>query len=143
MGIPNKVSAKRTLRSAAERVTRWPRQAYRRNLVRRFPARTFKFAPPRATQPSPYGFPVAKDNVLEELGEAHRPSKRNHNYLPYYWMHLRDIREQVTNVLEIGVQTDCSMKMWEDFFPIATIHGLDIDPKCKALEGGRRRVHIR
>jgi hypothetical protein len=32
--------------------------------------------------------------------------------------------------------------MWEEFFPRATIWGLDIDPKVRAFEGGRRRVRI-
>lgn len=44
--------------------------------------------------------------------------------------------------MEIGVQTDHSIRMWEEFFPNATIYGLDIDPKCKQFEGGRRRILI-
>ena len=32
--------------------------------------------------------------------------------------------------------------MWEEFFPNAAIHGIDIDPRCKKHEGGRRAVHI-
>jgi hypothetical protein len=32
--------------------------------------------------------------------------------------------------------------MWEDFFPNATIHGIDLDPRCKQFEGDRRRIYV-
>jgi hypothetical protein len=91
---------------------------------------------------SPFAFPISKDNILEKLGTKYRPTKRTHNYLPYYWMHFRDIRFDVKKVIEIGVQTDHSILMWEAFFPNATIYGIDIDPKCKQFEGGRRKIFI-
>jgi hypothetical protein len=91
---------------------------------------------------SPFPFPIARGNPLEKLGVKYAPTKQQHDYLVYYWLHFRDIRDQVRNVLEIGVQTDRSMRMWEEFFPNATIHGIDIDPQCKQFEGNRRRVHI-
>jgi hypothetical protein len=98
--------------------------------------------PPDKPPESPFAFPVTRNNILDELGEKYRPSKRTHNYLPYYWMHFRDIRLDVKKVIEIGVQTDHSIRMWEEFFPNATIYGLDIDPKCKQFEGGRRKILI-
>ena len=76
---------------------------------------SFKDAP-EAT-PSPFPFAVDKANLLEELGAKYDPSKRKHNYLAYYWLHFRDVRHQVKNVLEIGVQTDRSIRMWEDVLP--------------------------
>ena len=45
-------------------------------------------------------------------------------------------------MLEIGVQTQKSVRMWEEFFPNAVVHGLDIDPKCKQFESGRVKIHI-
>jgi len=48
----------------------------------------------------------------------------------------------VKNVLEVGIQTDKSIRMWEEFFPNATIHGIDIEPGCKQFEGDRRRMHV-
>ncbi len=91
---------------------------------------------------SPYSFFIDRDNFLEKLGEKYLPSKRTHNYLIYYWMHFRDIRLAVRSVLEIGIQTDRSIRMWEEFFPNATICGVDIDPECKKFEGGRRKIFI-
>lgn len=81
-------------------------------------------------------------NYLEELGFKYRPTKMAHDYLRHYWSHLRDIRESVTKVCEIGVQSDRSVRMWEEFFPNATIYGVDIDPSCKSFESGRVKIRI-
>jgi hypothetical protein len=105
----------------------------------------YKFSFPGASaysQRSPYPFVVNTDNLLGNLAEKYLPTKRLHNYLVYYWMHLRDIRLDVRSVLEIGIQTDHSIRMWEEFFPNAIIHGLDVDPNCRKFEGGRRRIFI-
>ncbi|WP_207477496.1 class I SAM-dependent methyltransferase [Arenibaculum pallidiluteum] len=83
-----------------------------------------------------------RSNPLEELGIKHGATKQAHNYLQHYWTHLRDLREEVRSVLEIGVQTGASLRMWEEFFPNALIHGIDIDPDCKRHEKGRVLVHI-
>lgn len=107
--------------------------------------RTYRFTFPasdRKIQGDTSPFIISRDNVLEELGKKYLPTKRTNNYLVYYWMHLRDIRLQVRNVLEIGVQRGHSIRMWEEFFPRAAIYGLDIDPKCKQVEGGRRKILI-
>ena len=107
------------------------------------PRYAFSFSnAPEDSPESPFPFLVSSGNALEELGARYRPTKRRHNYLPYYWMHFRDIRFTVKSVLEIGVQTDRSIRMWEEFFPHATIHGIDIDPECRRFEGGRRRLFI-
>jgi hypothetical protein len=109
------------------------------------PTPEYKLSLPGASptrRESPYAFAISRDNPLEQLGEKYLPTKRTHNYLPYYWLHLRDIRFDVRSVLEIGVQTDRSIRMWEEFFPNALIHGMDIDPACKQFEGGRRRILI-
>lgn len=136
-----------SLRSLVKRVLpKWALRALRRvpgvsrppQSVHRF---TFPHAP-AARVASSFGFSVAAGNLLEQLGEKYAPTRRKHNYLPYYWMHLRDVHLGVRNVLEIGVQSDRSIRMWEEFFPNATIHGIDIDSACRAFEGGRRRIHI-
>ena len=83
-----------------------------------------------------------KGNLLEELGEKYKPTKRDHNYLKYYWTHFRDIRLDVRNVCEIGVETDRSIRMWAEFFPSATIYGIDINPECKKYETDRCKIFI-
>jgi hypothetical protein len=101
----------------------------------------FKFIPEKAAK-SNFRTPTTKRNLLDELGAKYRPTKREHNYLVHYWMHFQDIRFDVKNVLEIGIQTDRSMCMWEEFFPNAMIYGIDIDAQCKQYEGGRRKIFI-
>jgi hypothetical protein len=107
------------------------------------PRYRFAFSTASENSPeSPFPFLVSEDNALDGLGAKYRPTKRMHNYLPYYWMHFRDIRFDVKQVLEIGIQTDRSIRMWEEFFPSATIHGIDIDPQCRQFEGDRRRMFV-
>ena len=74
--------------------------------------------------------------------DRHPCSKQLYNYLPIYDLYLSPIRHSVKRVLEIGVEAGDSLKMWEDYFPNAEIHGFDINPNCKQFEGGRRRIHI-
>jgi hypothetical protein len=112
--------------------------------ARRFrPPGRFSFSErPASPRESPFSFAIADENILAQLGAQYAPTKRLHNYLPFYWMHFRDIRFSVKKVLEIGVQTDRSIRMWEEFFPNATIWGLDIDPECERFAGDRRRIII-
>lgn len=61
-------------------------------------------------------------------------------YTPFYDALLKSRRETVRNVLEIGVgtpgamshmpgyQPGASLRMWQDYFPNATILGLDVVP---------------
>ncbi len=131
------VTAKRILKNLS------PKRLFRGKPVDPPTHREFDFPPAdQVSPPSPYPFFVNPDNLLEELGRKYKPSKRSHNYLPYYWMHFRDIREQVKKVCEIGLQNDFSIRMWEEFFPNAEIYGIDINPNCKKFEGGRRHVLI-
>lgn len=82
------------------------------------------------------------ENPLEKLGNEFKPSKRHHNYLHWYDFHLNHLRQDAKKVLEIGVETPRSMKMWEEYFPNATIFGMDIDETCKRVEGGRKKIFI-
>ena len=79
---------------------------------------------------------------LHEIGMEYRPSKVQHNYLPLMDFHFSPIRQSVKKILEIGVQTDRSVKMWEEYFPNAEIYGFDIDENCKQYEAGRVKIII-
>ncbi len=81
-------------------------------------------------------------NLLEELGEKYKPTKRHHDYLKHYWRHLGDRRLEVKKFIEIGIQSDRSINMWEEFFPNARLYGIDIDPKCREYAGGRKEIFI-
>ena len=66
----------------------------------------------------------------------------NHAYTPYYYELLKDRRQSIKKVLEIGVGDNTiknftpeykvggSLRMWRDFFPNAQIYGADIVPEA-------------
>ena len=91
---------------------------------------------------SPFPLIAEPDDLLAELARKHRPSKIVHDYLKYYHLHFQAIRSRVRTVLEVSVDAGNSLAMWEEYFPNAVVHGIDVVPGCKRFEGGRRRVHI-
>jgi predicted O-methyltransferase YrrM len=63
---------------------------------------------------------------LVSLVDNSRTDKNtNHSYLPLYDTLLSSRKDSAKNVLEIGVHTGGSIKLWHDYFPNATIFGLD------------------
>jgi len=67
-----------------------------------------------------------KIQTIHELGTNTDKSWR-HQYLHVYEALFEPIRSKVKTVLEIGIFDGWSHKMWKDYFPKATIYGLDID----------------
>ena len=55
-------------------------------------------------------------NPIRHTIAKYRPSKLQHNYLETMDKYLFRIRDDVKKVLEIGVQTDRSVKMFKDYF---------------------------
>ena len=49
-----------------------------------------------------------------------------HSYIPEYEKLFKERRLDVTNVLEIGIGHGGSIKLWNDYFPSATIHAINI-----------------
>lgn len=64
------------------------------------------------------------------------------NYLDVYEKYFASMRKQKFNLLEIGVRDGQSVKMWQEYFPKAMIHGLDIDPKCQEYESKNISITI-
>jgi cephalosporin hydroxylase len=66
---------------------------------------------------------------LIELVDNSRTDKNTvHSYLPLYQQLLIKKKDTAKNVLEIGIYYGGSIKLWNDFFINAKIHGLDISP---------------
>ena len=64
---------------------------------------------------------------LVEIADNERTDKNTvHSYLPLYQELLKGKKETAKNVLEVGIYTGGSIKLWSDFFPNATTYGLDI-----------------
>lgn len=67
-------------------------------------------------------FPSMSANPLHRLAFALDTDKTDTHVVQYwdvYWRHLRDLRESVRSVLEIGVWKGRSMLLWREFFPNA------------------------
>jgi len=82
---------------------------------------------------------------LDELAILHGVDKssRFHDYAVVYERYFSPIRFDVRRILEIGVMSGASLRLWADYFPGAAIHGVDIDPRCAVHQDGIRFfVHI-
>jgi len=77
-------------------------------------------------------------NPFEDYLRRNAHGRRVHkwaHYLDVYERHLSAYRGRPITMLEIGVQSGGSLRMWRDYFgPAARIVGVDIDPRCAALE---------
>lgn len=79
---------------------------------------------------------------LHELGLQYGTDKATlHGYCETYEQYLSRIRNAVTAVLEVGIAGGASLRMWHDYFPNATIYGIDHNPEyVKAFETDSRRI---
>lgn len=79
--------------------------------------------------------------TLDELAVKHRTDKGSRpvgglsakNYTKIYAEKFEAIRQEPITLLEIGVKNGASLRMWREYFPNATIVGLDIKPECAEL----------
>ncbi len=64
---------------------------------------------------------------LTLLGVKYNTNKSYyHGYTRFYNKLFADKKETVKNFFEIGIDTGASLFMWRDYFPTATIYGIDI-----------------
>lgn len=63
---------------------------------------------------------------LHSIGVSCKTDKAAHGYLDSYDVALLIWKDLPINVLEIGIQDGCSLKMWEKYFPNGMIYGADI-----------------
>ena len=70
--------------------------------------------------------------TLNEIGLRHKTDKSTmtHHYLGVYEHYLAAWRDKEFTLLEIGVASGSSLKMWREYFPKAKIVGIDINPDC-------------
>jgi len=69
-----------------------------------------------------------KMSSLNELGRKHGTDKATyHQYLDFYQEYLEPYKNSMSRMLEIGVKTGASIRMWRDWLPQHTqIEGWDI-----------------
>lgn len=65
---------------------------------------------------------------LVELDPGGTDKNSCHSYLPLYDRLLEPLKETNGNILEVGVASGGSIKLWADYFEKANIYGSDITP---------------
>ena len=81
--------------------------------------------------------------MLDSIGLKYGTDKSSsiHDYLKIYERRLSQFQHASFTLIEVGVYHGGSVKTWGEYFPNATIVGLDINPECTQYAGGN--VHIR
>ena len=81
--------------------------------------------------------------ILAEIVDNSGTDKdATHSYLPLYQELIASKKYTAKNVLEIGIQTGGSIKLWSDFFENAKIYGIDIMPSSDVWEGIANKDNI-
>jgi cephalosporin hydroxylase len=97
------------------------------------------------TCPAPVATPEALAHPAgtpAKLGELAKTSTRtdkgpsDHNYVEVYERFIFQWKNDAIKILEIGIEKGGSLLMWRDYFPKATIYGIDIDDKA-AMDNAR------
>jgi trans-aconitate methyltransferase len=79
--------------------------------------------------------------TLTELGAKWNTDKGTlHSYLPVYEELFAPLRHRPIRLLEIGVASGASVRVWLEWFPRAEVHGIDVAP---APPSDARYVHHR
>lgn len=65
---------------------------------------------------------------LEKIASKQEGTKWEHDYLAIYDQYFAPIRDKKITLLEIGFGSGPSAHMWEEYFPAAELHYIDILP---------------
>lgn len=68
-------------------------------------------------------------SLIDLVDNTHTDKNTTHSYLSLYQQLLESKKESATHVLEVGIQGGGSIKLWKDFFPNATVVGVDVMKK--------------
>jgi hypothetical protein len=76
--------------------------------------------------------------LLHDIGMKYQTDKAwRHGYMDFYEQFFAPIRNDVKKVIEIGVLNGSSIKTWLEYFPNATIYGIDCYPLPEVLQHER------
>jgi Tetratricopeptide repeat len=87
---------------------------------------------------------VKQERVLDLIGtlEGTNKGSTGQGYLNSYEDLLRPLRHENFTLLEIGVFDGASLRMWKNYFPNASIVGIDVNPQCVKYSEDRISVEI-
>jgi len=79
---------------------------------------------------------------LDDIAKKHGTDKSSisHNYTKYYELLFSPIQNQRLKIIEIGIASGASLRMWKEYFPLATIYGIDVSLGYKKYEEERINV---
>jgi hypothetical protein len=90
------------------------------------------------------GEPGRRVVTLGEIATKHNTDKkpRRHNYTTVYETYFERIRKKKLRLLELGIGTGASLKMWADYFPNAEIYGADVEKCGRSCLEYSDRIHL-
>ena len=70
--------------------------------------------------------------TLNEMGLRHQTDKASthHCYLDNYETYIGHLRDKEFTLLEIGVASGASIRLWREYFSKAKVYGIDNNPDC-------------
>ena len=80
------------------------------------------------------------DKIAKHYGTD--KSSEIHNYCEKYEKWLPFGRLEPLKILEIGVLNGKSLLTWREFYPNATIVGVDIDPRCTEFQNVNENIYV-
>jgi hypothetical protein len=79
--------------------------------------------------------------TLNEIGRTNYTDKYNHGYLEIYEHLWGPLKNEPITLLEIGIYNGNSMRTWCEWFPNATIIGIDFNPN-NPMRTSRAKIHF-
>jgi hypothetical protein len=80
-------------------------------------------------------------NVIADRYYIDSRTRKPISYLREYERILAEVRDARLRILELGVYAGASLLMWHDYFPNATILGIDVSEEPACLKG-YQRIHF-
>jgi len=96
-------------------------------------------------------------NLMDHYGSDKGGLKKNHNFSDYYQTIFFNKRENIKNILEVGLGTNniqlpsnmgllgkplASLRAWRDYFPNANVYGADIDKEILKNEDKIKTYYV-
>jgi hypothetical protein len=84
------------------------------------------------------------DSSLDAIGRKRGTDQasHHHDYLRFYESRFQYLRNEKFTFIEIGVFKGASVAMWGEYFPKATIVGVDYTPECAQYASDRVNIEI-
>jgi hypothetical protein len=72
---------------------------------------------------------IINKKTIQKISNKYLSTKHSMGFFPIYEKYLRKFQNKKINILEIGIESGNSLKIWSDYFSKGKIVGLDIVKK--------------